>query len=100
MAGNDDRKDKPAKPPAPSDSPPAVRRLSRKKWIPVAFDRRRGALLAMGISAAARELAKESLTAQDCAGPMTDRWAEKLLRDSGAFPQAYRGGLSKNPRRK
>jgi hypothetical protein len=122
MAGNNDREDKPAKPPweqfgeavgkvrvayeqyqrglrnvsgelpAPSDSPPAVRRLS-KKWIPVAFERRRRALLAMGISAAARELAKESETAPDCVGPMKDRYAEQLLRVSGAFSKAYQGGL-------
>ena len=48
----------------------------------------------MGISAAARELAKESETAPDCVGPMKDRYAEQLLRVNGAFSKAYQGGLS------
>jgi hypothetical protein len=79
----------------PSVAP--VRRLIGKKWVPVAFERRREELLALTITEAGRRLAEESKTAPDCAKPLKPRSAEKLLRNLGLWPQAFRGSPKQRP---
>ena len=80
----------------PQSNPPTapVRKLSRQKWVDVAYARRHDELLEMGITAASKELVAESQNAPDCAKPFEEdkpRYAEKLLRDLGVFPKARRG---------
>ena len=68
-----------------------VRKLSGKEWVPAAYARRPGELLAMGITDASKALAAESKTAPDCVKPLTVGYIKNLLRENGAFPKAYRG---------
>jgi hypothetical protein len=77
-----------------SATPQSNRKLSRQKWVDVAYARRPDELLAMGITAASKVLIAESQNAPDCAKPFEQdkpRYAEKLLRDLGMFPKAHRG---------
>jgi hypothetical protein len=85
----------PAQLPSPSAAP--VRKLSGKEWIPLAFARRRDELLALTITEAGHRLAEESKTAPDCAKPLKPRTAEKLLRNLGLWPQAFRGLPKQRP---
>ena len=79
----------------PSVAP--VRKLFGKEWVPVAFERRRGELLAMTITDASGVLAEESKTASDCAKALNARYIEKLLRGLNVFPKACRNS-SKRPK--
>ena len=79
----------------PSVAP--VRKLIGKEWVPVAFERRRGELLAMTITDASGVLAEESKTASDCAKALNARYIEKLLRGLNVFPKACRNS-SKRPK--
>lgn len=69
---------------------PAGRKRSGKEWVPIAFERRRDELLAMGITGASQALANESETVADCAKPLRARYIERLLRAIGAFRKARR----------
>ena len=75
-----------------------VAKLSGKRWVSNAYDRRPDELLAMGITGASEALAEESKTAPDCAKPLTARYIEKLLRGLGTFPKAPRGLLNQRPK--
>jgi hypothetical protein len=75
-----------------------VPRLSGKKWVPIAFDRRRDELLAMNITDASLVLEKESETAPDCAKPVKHRYIEKLLRDLSVWPKACRNSSKQRPK--
>ena len=79
----------------PSVAP--VRKLIGKEWVPVAFERWRGELLAMTITDASGVLAEESKTASDCAKALNARYIEKLLRGLNVFPKACRNS-SKRPK--
>ena len=70
--------------------PPKIPKLSGKEWVPEAYARRPGALLAMGITGASEALAEESSNAADCAKRLNARYIEKLLRELGAFPKVRR----------
>ena len=75
-----------------------VAKLSGKRWVSNAYDRRPDELLAMGITGASEALAEESKTAPDCAKPLTARYIEKLLRELGRFPKAHRGSPKQRPK--
>jgi hypothetical protein len=73
-------------------------KLSGTAWVPIAFDRRRGELLAMTITNASGVLAEESKTASDCAKPLQPRYIEKLLRDRNFWPKARRNSSKQRPK--
>jgi hypothetical protein len=80
-----------------------VRRLPNalpgKVWVSDAFERRRDELLGMKyITDASKALAKESETAPDCEKRLEERYIEKLLRELGVFPKAYRNSPKKRRR--
>jgi hypothetical protein len=73
--------------------------LLGKKWVPVAFERRRDELLGMkNITDASAALAKESETAPDCEKRLEERYIEKLLRENGVFLKKYRNSPKKRRR--
>jgi hypothetical protein len=77
---------------------PPARRLSGKKWVPIAYARKPNELLAMTITDASHVLAEQSETASDCAKPLKARYIEKLLRELGSFPLAHRNPLKQRPK--
>jgi len=80
----------PPKPQLPNSPIAEIPKLSGKEWVPEAYARRPGALLAMGITGASEALAEESSNAADCGKRLNARYIEKLLRELGAFPKVRR----------
>jgi hypothetical protein len=68
-----------------------------KQWVPIAFNRSREKLLAMGISRAARTLADASANAPECTGPYQPRAVENLLRELKVFKKRQKP-LRQRPR--
>jgi hypothetical protein len=87
-----------SQPQSPKSPITGVPKLSGKRWVSNAYDRKPNELLAMGITGASEALAEESKTAPDCAKPLTARYIEKLLRGLGTFPKAPRGSLNQRPK--
>jgi hypothetical protein len=78
---------------------PAVPKLAGKQWVPIAFERRRGELLALTITEAGRELAKESQTAPDCRKPLSAGYCTNELRKLGVWkPQPTHSPKQRNSR--
>jgi hypothetical protein len=85
--------------PLPNLSGAPINKLMGKKWVAVAFERRRNELRRLPITQAGSALAEESKTASDCRKPLSKGYCTNELRTFGIWEQQLRQSPKQRPSR-